>query len=136
MCSFFRVLQGNKSKILWGESQSKVFHDLKEFLLTLPVLDFPRVGETLFLYLAIFDVASTLVLFREENGVQRPIFYISKSLCDAEKMYSKTKRMVLALHELRKKLSHYFQGRKIVVFTLFPIHSVLLKFDYARRIGL
>lgn len=66
---FFIALQGNKSKIVWGESQSKAFHDLKEFLLTLHVLDFARVGETLVLYFAIFDVASRLVLFQEENGV-------------------------------------------------------------------
>lgn len=43
--------------------------------------------------------------------------------------------MVLALHELKKKLSHYFQVRRIIVLTFFPIHNILSKFDYAGRIG-
>lgn len=60
---FFRALQGGKSNIVCGDFQRKAFRDLKEFLLTLPVLDFPRAKETLFLYLAVSDVASSSVLF-------------------------------------------------------------------------
>lgn len=42
---------------------------------------------------------------------------------------------MLALYESKKKLSHYFQGRKVIVITAFPIYNMLLKFDYAGRIG-
>ncbi|XP_070020270.1 uncharacterized protein [Nicotiana sylvestris] len=44
----------------------------------------PKAGEKLLLYLAISEVAVSAVLVREEQGKQSPIYYVSKSLLDAE----------------------------------------------------
>ena len=55
---------------------------------TSPILSAPEDGDELFLYLAISKVAVSGVLVREENKKQKPIFYTSKMLLDAETRYS------------------------------------------------
>ncbi|XXG79911.1 hypothetical protein AAC387_Pa09g0878 [Persea americana] len=44
----------------------------------------PTHGYVLYLYLAVSDYAVSSVLIKEENGQQRPIYYTSKILLDAE----------------------------------------------------
>ena len=75
---------------------------------TAPVLSTPKDGEELFLYLAVSEVAVSGVLVKEENKKQKPVFYTSKMLLDAETRYSDLEKMVLALVTAKKKLRHYF----------------------------
>ena len=55
---------------------------------TSPNLSAPEDGDELFLYLAVFEVAVSGVLVREENKKQKPVFYTSKMLLDVEMRYS------------------------------------------------
>ena len=43
--------------------------------------------EVLFAYIVVASHAISLVLIRLDNGVQRPVYYISKSLYEAEICY-------------------------------------------------
>lgn len=80
---FYQLLKGNK-KLEWDEKCEKTFKELKEYLSTTPILAKPLTREPLYLYVAVSQAAVSGVLVREEQGNQRPIFYVSKSLVDAE----------------------------------------------------
>ena len=59
--------------------------------------------EFLFAYLAVATYAVSLVLIRVDCGVQKPVYYISKSLHEAEVRYLPLEKAILAVvHGTRK----------------------------------
>ena len=56
------------------------FQQLKEYLSQPPIMSKLKKDEVLFAYIAIASHVVSLVLVRDENGVQRPVYYVSKSL--------------------------------------------------------
>ena len=48
----------------------------------------PAADEVLYAYIAVAPHAVSLVLIREDNGLQRSVYYVSKSLHEAEIRYS------------------------------------------------
>ncbi|XP_056864067.1 uncharacterized protein LOC130511206 [Raphanus sativus] len=75
------------------------------------------------------------VLVREEGRKQHPIYYVSKSLLDAETHYSHLEKLALALVNAARKLRPYFQAHQIVVVTSFPIKAVLHKPEVSGRLA-
>ncbi|XP_030928630.1 uncharacterized protein LOC115954818 [Quercus lobata] len=61
--------------------------ELKEYLAQPPIMSSPDADEVLFAYIAVAPHAVSLVLIREDNGIQRPVYYVSKSLQEAETRY-------------------------------------------------
>ena len=47
----------------------------------------PKPAEVFFAYIAVAPYAVSLVLIRVDNGVQRSVYYVSKSLHEAEVRY-------------------------------------------------
>ena len=75
-------------------------------------------------------------LFKEdENRKQRPVFFVSKSLADAETPYSHLKQAALALQVATKKLYPYFQAHPIIVVTDLPLQSTIHKLDLSGRMA-
>ena len=68
----------------------------------------PEVDEVLFAYIAMAPHAISLVLLRVENGVQRPVYYVSKSLHEAEIRYLPLEKAILVVVLGTRKLPHYF----------------------------
>ncbi|KAL5554654.1 hypothetical protein UlMin_042055 [Ulmus minor] len=66
-------------------------------------------------------------LVREEEGIQWPIYYTSKSLLDAETRYPEVEKLALALMVAARKLRPYFQAHTIIVPTKFPLKHILQK---------
>ena len=91
--------------------------------------------EFLFAYLAVATYAVSLVLIRVDCGVQKPVYYISKSLHEAEVRYLPLKKAILAVVYGTRKLLHYFQSHTVVVLTQFPLRSLLRSADYTGRIA-
>lgn len=89
---FYNTLRGNK-QFEWTEKCGDAFKQLKEYLVTPPILAKLVTGEPLFLYIAISETAVCAVLVREEMGEQKPIFYVSKTLADAETRYSQLEKL-------------------------------------------
>ena len=118
----------------WGEEQSEAFRELKKYLSTAPILFAPNEEEDLFLYLAVSDVAVSGMLVREEGRRQKPVFYTSKMLLDAETRYNTMEKMVLALVTAKKKLRHYFKSHTIIVMTNCPIGKILSKPNLSERL--
>ena len=84
------------------------FEKLKQYLSSPLILSKPKKEEVLYAYLLVTDYAVSLVLVRNENGVQRPVYYVSKSLKEAETCYLPLEKAVLAIMHTTRKLPHYF----------------------------
>ena len=85
----------------------------------------PEVDEVLFAYIAVASHTVSLVLIRVDGGVLRPVYYVSKSLHEAEVRYLPLERVVLAVVHTTRKLPHYFQSHTVVVLTQLPFRSLL-----------
>ena len=73
--------------------------------------------EVLFAYIAVALHAVSLVLIQVDDGVQRPVYYMSKSLHEAEVHYLPLEKAILAMVHATRKLPHYFQAHTVVVLT-------------------
>ena len=78
----------------------------------------------------------SLVLIRKDSGLQRPVYYVSKSLHEAEIRYSPLEKAILAVVHALRKVPHYFQAHTVVVLTQLPLKSILQTVDYTGRITL
>ena len=64
--------------------------------------------EILYTYIAVALHAVSLVLIREDNGLQKPVYYVSKSIHKAEVRYLPLEKAILAVVHATRKLPHYF----------------------------
>ena len=94
----------------------------------------PEVDEVLFAYLAIASYAISFVLIQVDSGIQRPVYYVSKSLHKAEVRYLPLENAILAIVHAIRKLLHYFQAHTVVILTQFPLKSILRSADYTEMI--
>lgn len=67
--------------------------------------------------------------------MQKLVYYVSKSLQEAEVHYLPLEKAILAIVHATRKLPHYFQTHTVVVLTQLPLQSLLRKSDYTRRIA-
>ena len=82
------------------------------------------------------EATVSAALFREdENRKQRPIFFMRKSLSEAETQYTHLEQAALALCVATKKLRPYFQAHPIVVLTNLPLRSTIHKLDLSGRMA-
>ncbi|CAN1285112.1 Transposon Tf2-6 polyprotein [Linum perenne] len=131
---FFSVLK-NASKFAWSDKCDKAFEELKQFLVTPPILASPKEGDELFLYIAISPVTVSAVLVRREERSDQPIFYTSKTLVDAEVRYPAIEKMAYAVVCAARKLRPYFQAHTVTVLTNLPIQNSLRTMSVAGRLA-
>ena len=132
---FFAALKG-ANRAEWNEECDQALAAIKHYQEEPPVLAIPEAGETLFMYLAVLDVAISFILFKEgEDGRQRPVFFVSKSLADAETRYSHLEQAALTLRIAAKKLRPYFQADPIVLLINLPLQSIIHKPDLSGRMA-
>ena len=67
------------------------------------------------------------MLVREEEGKQFLVYYVNKSLLDAETRYTQLEKLILALITVARKLRPYFQCHLVTVLTTCPLKSILHK---------
>ena len=73
--------------------------------------------EILFTYIVVASHVVSLVLVQNKNGVQRLVYYVSKSLHEAKVRYLPLEMAILAVVNATRKLPHYFQAHTVVVIT-------------------
>ena len=129
---FFKALSRTKD-FVWDVECQEAFNELKKCLASPPVLTKPKMGEPLYLYLAVAEEAVSSVLVREENKRQRPVYYTSKRLSGAEAWYSPMEKLAFALVVSARKLRPYFQAHSIIVLTDQPLRQVLGKPELSGR---
>ena len=65
------------------------------------------------------------VLIKEEDKVQRPVYYINKVLLGAETRYLRIEKLAYALIIAARRLRHYFQVYHIIVLIDQPLTHIL-----------
>ena len=95
----------------------------------------PVVDEILFAYISVAFYAISFVLIRVDSGIQRPVYYVSKSLNEAEVRCLPLEKAILAVVHATRKLPHYFQAHTVVVLTQLSLKSILKSADYTGRIA-
>ena len=111
------------------------FQQLKDYLAWLSIMSSPEPDEVLFAYIAVALYAVSLVLIRVDNGIQWPVYYVSKLLHEAEVRYLPLKKAILAVVLSTRKLPHYFQAHTVVVLIQLPLKTILRSADYTGRIA-
>ncbi|XP_026439180.1 uncharacterized protein LOC113337811 [Papaver somniferum] len=130
---FFNTLKKG-TKFEWTEECDKALQSIKNYLMNLSIIQKAKPGEELLLYLASTPHALSAVLLRSDQGVEKPIYYISKTYNSTEKNYSKIEKLILALVYASFKLRIYFQAHKIKVLTKVPLEPTMKNSKNSGRI--
>ncbi|XP_043812734.1 uncharacterized protein LOC122723698 [Manihot esculenta] len=109
----------------WTEEYREAFKELKRYLSSQHALSSPLAGEELLIYLSASKQAISAVLVREEGGEQKPIFYVSKVLRDAEVRYLNIEKLAYALLLAVRKFRVYLKSHQGVVMTDQPLKKIL-----------
>ena len=134
-CRPFFLLMNKWKCFKWTEECAQAFQQLKDYLSHPPIMLSPKADEVLFTYIAVAPHAMSLVLIRVDSGKQRPVFYVSKSLHEAEIRYLPLEKAILTVVHGTRKLPNYFQAHTVVVLTQLPLKAILRSVDYTRRIA-
>ena len=102
---------------------------MKEYLVWASILIAPELEEDLFMYLLVSEHTVSVVLLKDQ-GVQQPVYYINKTLVDAETRYLPLEKLVLALVHTTWKLPYYFQAHTVYVLIEYPLQSLLKRSDF------
>ena len=95
----------------------KAFEDLKKYILSPPLLSLFKLGEDLYLYIAVSQVVVSVALVREEERTQRPVYFVSRTFRGTEERYPRMEKLAFTLVTSARKLKPYFQAHTIVVLT-------------------
>jgi hypothetical protein len=90
---FFKIL---RKAFEWSDECEEAFSQLKNYLTSSPLLSRIVPGEVLYLYLAVSPMAISTALIREDKGIQKPVYFVSKALHRAEERYPQIEK--LAFH--------------------------------------
>ena len=94
-----------------------------------PLLSPSVPSEELYLYLVVSPHAVSSALIREKEKVQKPIYYTSRALKEAEGQYPLMEKLAFALITASRKLRHYFQAHVINVMTDHPLKKAMNKLE-------
>ena len=75
-------------------------------------------------------------LVREEDGCQRPVYFISQAFQGAEERYPQMEKLTFALVTAARKLKPYFQEHTIIVLTDQPLRRAMSSPEVARWMAL
>ena len=101
----------------WGQEQDAAFKQLKERLISAPVLGMPRDEGTYYLDTDASDVGLGAVLSQDQDGQEIVLAYASRTLSKTERNYDVTRRELLAVVYGLKTYRQYLLGRQFVIRT-------------------
>jgi hypothetical protein len=115
---FFKIL---RKAFEWTSECKDAFSQLKRYLTSPPLLCRTIPGEVLYLYLVVSTTAISAALIREDEGIQKPVYFVSKALHRADERYPQIEKLAFALITALRKLKPYFQAHTIQVLTEYPL---------------
>ena len=134
-CRHFFLLINKWKDFEWIEECAITFQQLKDYLARPPIMSSPELDEVLFAYIVMAPYTISLVLIRVDYGVQQPVYYVSKSLHEAEVRFLPLEKAILAVVLGTRKLPHYFQTHTVVVLTQLSLKTILRSADYTGRVA-
>ncbi|GFS55753.1 retrovirus-related Pol polyprotein from transposon 17.6 [Trichonephila inaurata madagascariensis] len=106
-----------RESITWDERCEKAFAELKDKLVSKPILFAPDFSKDFILQTDASDIGAGVVLSQKINGEEHPILYLSKKFSRAERNYSTVERELAAIIFGLKRLKHYLDGQKFIIET-------------------
>ena len=107
-CRRFFLLLHKWKEFEWTDECVMAFQQLKQYLSRPPIMSNPVVDEVLFAYIAIAFYAISFVLIWVDSGIQSPVYYVSKSLNEAEVHYLPLEKGYIGGGACYKKTSPLF----------------------------
>ena len=102
----------------WGVEQDIAFQQLKDMLTSDRVMAFPRLDQPYILYTDACNYAIGAILCQEdEDGIERPIQYISAQLTPTQRRWAVIEKEAYAVVYALRKLRTYLLGAKVTVYT-------------------
>ena len=105
------------AKFVWDDRREWCFEELKQFLTTTPIVRPPNWHLRFEVMCDANDFAIGAVLGQREDGKPYMIYYASKTLNEAQRKYTTTKKELLAVVFALDKFRVYLVGSSIMVFT-------------------
>ena len=102
---FFHIL---KKSFEWMAECQQAFEDLEAYLSSPPLLSPSKLVEEMFLYLVVSLTAISAALVREEDKVQKSMYYANRALRGVKERYPPMEKLALALVTAPRKLKPYF----------------------------
>ncbi|XP_050259010.1 uncharacterized protein LOC126704009 [Quercus robur] len=109
---FFRTL---RKSFEWTTECQQVVENLKAYLSSPPLLSPSKTREKLFLYVVVSPTTVSVALVREEDGVQKPVYFTSRALRGVEERYPQMEKLTFALVTVARMLKPYFQAHTMIV---------------------
>nr|XP_023885550.1 uncharacterized protein LOC111997666 [Quercus suber] len=136
-CQPFNRLMKKDVHFEWDEACSNAFARIKRYLLNPPVLGAPIPGKPLALYIVAQEKSLGALMAQEnDEGKERALYYLSRTLNGAELNYSPIEKMCLALFFAIDKLEHYMQAYTVhLIPKADPIKYVLSRLMVSGRIA-
>ena len=88
----------------WTAECQQTFEDLKSYMSSPPLLSPSKLREELFHYLAVSLATVSTALVREEDKVQKPIYYTSWAFQGVKERYPPMEKLAFALVTVARKL--------------------------------
>ena len=101
----------------WELPQEDAFQTLKEKLVTAPILSYPRDHGRFVLDTDASDTGIGAVLSQEQDGHERVLMYLSRSLTKEERRYCVTRKELLAVVYSVQQCKQYLLGRRFLIRT-------------------
>ncbi|GBN45947.1 Retrovirus-related Pol polyprotein from transposon 297 [Araneus ventricosus] len=117
-----------RSNFNWTEECEKSFNNLKQALITSPVLTYPRTDKEFILDTDASNEGIGAVLSQKIGNEECVIAYFSKSLGKPERNYCVTRKELLAIVKSIEHFHHYLYGRKFLLRTDHASLRCLLNF--------
>ena len=120
-------LTSPKSKFIWSSEHTIAFDTLRNALCDSPILKYPNPNLPFLIRTdaSAFAIGAVLLQFYEDSSKEHPVYYVSRSLHDAELRYSVTEKEGLAVIFALKKFRSYIAASRFDV-TVITDHKPLV----------
>ncbi|KAF7839291.1 reverse transcriptase [Senna tora] len=127
LISPFQHLLKKGSTFKWEEAEQEAFEKIKKVLASTQTMSPLTQGRPMALYLTSTNQSVGALLVQEVEGVEKPIYYLSRLIKGAETRYSAMEKHCLALIYATQKFRHYFLAHSINLMTKSDPIRFLLK---------
>ena len=86
--------------------------------------------------MAVSSAIVSMALVREEDKVQKLVYYASRAFCGAEERYPPMEKLAFALVTVARKLKLYFQAHMVIVLTDKPLQRAMSNLEVIGRLAL
>ena len=128
ICRPLYQLTEKNAPFRWTSECDNAFCELKQLLISAPVLSYPDFSKPFILDTDASNVGIGAVLSQNHNGMEHVVACTSKSLTKAERNYSVTCRELLAIVTFTNHFCQYLLGREFVLCTDHHSLSLLRNF--------